>query len=83
MFEPELDEAGVWHVFNLDQEYGKFMRQKSKIEEVLKNVQNFDPKMELHIQSLQVARSQSELNNYTYLIRFLQSYYSKELEQLD
>lgn len=49
IYEPELDEYDVWYVFNFDQEFVKFRRQKQKIEEVLKKVRNFDPKIDLHI----------------------------------
>ena len=37
--------------------------------------------MELHKSLLNYAKTQSELNNFTYLVRFLQSYYAEELEK--
>lgn len=40
----------------------------------------YNQQMELHKSLLGYAKSQSELNNFTYLVRFLQSYYADELE---
>jgi len=67
----ELDESAVWLIYNFDVEFGKFQRQKHKIEEVLNRVIRYDRQMELHKSLLNYAKTQSELNNFTYLVRFL------------
>lgn len=67
----ELDETAVWLIYSFDQEFGKFQRQKRKIEEVLNKVIKYNQQMELHKSLLGYAKSQSELNNFTYLVRFL------------
>lgn len=38
----DLDEEAVWHIYNLDFEYGKFLRYKAQIREFLSRVTKFD-----------------------------------------
>jgi len=70
-YAPELDEDAIWHVFNLDQEYGKFQRVKAQITEFLLRVIKYEPHTKTYIDELQCAMSQSDLNNFNALIRYL------------
>lgn len=67
----ELDEDAVWHIWNLDQEYGRFQRNKAQINDFLTKVLKFDQKSKTYIDELQFAKTQSELNNFNALIRYL------------
>lgn len=53
----ELDEDAIWHVFNLDQEYGKFQRSKAQINEFLLRVIKYDHHIKTYIDELTFAKS--------------------------
>jgi hypothetical protein len=63
----------------MDQEYGKFQRQKKQIEDFLIRIQSFDPQMKSYLDELAYAKSMSELANFSALIRFLRSYFHDQL----
>ena len=71
----ELDEEAVWIIFNLDQEYGKFLRHKKQIQDFLEKVTQFDGNMKVYLDELAYAKSKSELNDFNSLISYLRSYY--------
>jgi transcriptional accessory protein Tex/SPT6 len=39
----ELDEDAVWYIYSFDQEFGKFVKQKKKIADVLEKVIKYNP----------------------------------------
>lgn len=80
-FAPELDEDAVWHIFNLDIEYGKFQRNKIQVNDFLQKVQKFDNKIKSYQDELTFAKSQSELNNFNALIRYLRYQFTDQLMQ--
>jgi transcriptional accessory protein Tex/SPT6 len=75
----ELDEDAIWHIFNLDQEYGKFQRSKAQVNEFLLRVMKHDAKIKSYIDELTFAKSQSELNNFNALIRYLRYQFNDQL----
>jgi len=79
----DLDEEAVWHIFAMDQEFGKFLRHKAQIREFLTRVVKFDPRMKIYDDELNYAKNQSELANFTALIRYLRSFFHEELLQED
>jgi hypothetical protein len=79
----ELDEDAVWHIYNLDQEYGRFVKSKSQVEDFLKKLIKFDHKVISYIDELQYAKSQSELNNFNALIRHLRFNFSEQLNRAE
>jgi len=42
----------VWHIWNLDQEYGRFQRNKAQINDFLTKVLKFDQKSKTYIDEL-------------------------------
>lgn len=77
----ELDEKAVWAIFNLDQEYGKLMKHKAQIAEFLAKVVTLNRDLKIYEDQLLYAKTRSDINNFNALIRFLKSYYHKELVQ--
>lgn len=53
----ELDEDAVWHIFNLDQEYGKFQKNKAQVNDFLLKVLKFDQRIKSYIEELCFAKS--------------------------
>ena len=73
----------MWHIYNLDQEYGRFVKSKSQVEDFLKKLIKFDHKVISYIDELQYAKSQSELNNFNALIRHLRFNFSEQLNRAE
>lgn len=78
-YSDELDEASIWIIYNLDQEYGKFQRQKQQISEFLNKITQINPMMKLYEEELRFSKNKSELNNFNSLITYLSSYYQEQL----
>jgi len=78
-YSDELDEDSIWIIYNLDQEYGKFQRQKKQISDFLKKITMINPIMKLYEEELVFSKTKSALNNFTSLITFLSSYYHDRL----
>ena len=51
----DLDEDAVWYIFNFDQEYGKFQRNKAQIYDFLVKILKFDSRIKSHIDDLKYA----------------------------
>jgi hypothetical protein len=39
---PEFNEEKIWKIFNLDIEYGKFMKQKKLVKDFFESIKEFD-----------------------------------------
>lgn len=79
----ELDEDSIWIIYNLDQEYGRFLKHKRHIQEFMNKVIQFNPQIKVIDEELLYAKTQSDLNNFNALIRFLRSYYHEELSKTE
>lgn len=53
----ELDETDVWHIFNLDIEYGKYKQQKQQITNFIKKVMQFNPMLRQYEEELHFVRN--------------------------
>ena len=78
-YQDELDEEAVWLIFNYDRQFAQFQMQKKKIQALLEKIRQIEPKIKIHLDELATAMTMSELNNFSYLMRFLQSFYAEEL----
>lgn len=47
---------------------------------MLEKIKMIEPKVQIHLDELDSAMTMSELNNFSYLMRYLQSFYAEELE---
>lgn len=81
---PELQPQDVYHIFELDIEYGKFQIQKKIYEEFFSKLSEFgtDDKIFEHYKNqIFYTKSMRDLKDFVPLINFYKSYYQKELEQ--
>ncbi|CDW91618.1 transcription elongation factor spt6 [Stylonychia lemnae] len=82
-FAKYLNEQDIWTIYNLDLEYGKFQQQLGQMKATLIKLANIDPRLSDLVNSISKVKNLQQLNNYSPLIKFLKSYYHKELQTLN
>lgn len=53
----ELDEESIWIIYNLDQEYGRFLRHKRQIQDFLNKAIQINPQIKVIDEELQFAKT--------------------------
>lgn len=78
-YDPELDEDAVWHIWNLDHEYGRYQKSKKQIHDFLFHLMRYESSVRTYLEELKFAKTQSELNNFSALIRYLRFIFADQL----
>lgn len=78
-YKDELDEDSIWVIYNLDQEYGKFVQSKQQIAEFLHKTSHLCPQLSVHVEDLAQAQLKSQLLSFNSLISYLTSYYKESI----